>query len=164
MRNYNSKLIKKIRTIILGTLITVNITTPFITEASEDFSDTTYVDGSYLTEEDESSVVIYPRTRGVYLLEGAGAITRPFTGIAGCIGSTTATKTVSRIAINVVLQRYEDGKWYGVEAWNEYTYNDFYISIYEVMEVEGGYYYRVETTHTAYTDVTMGATNGVWFS
>lgn len=122
------------------------------------------VDGSELTMDEESSVTAYSLTRGVYLLEGTATITKPFTGWAGCFGTTTAHTAVYKIGVSVVLQEYVSGSWVSVDGWTVYEYDDYYISSYKAIQVDGGTYYRVKTSHYAATDSTMIATNGIWIS
>ncbi len=121
-------------------------------------------DGTLLTDEDESSVIVYPRMRGVYLLKGTCSITCPGNGLAGAYGSTAANFAVSKIYIGIKLEKYDDGDWYGVATATNTEYNDDYVSIYKLYSVTGGAYYRVTSEHWAASDWTAAATDGIWIA
>ncbi len=145
-------------TLVLG----MSVAVPNVAQAEEATEVGTYVDGSYLTPDTESSVEVYPRLRGVYLLKGTGTITVPGNGLVGCYGSTAATMVVSKVAVAVTLERYVNGAWYSVTSWTNTAYNTNYVSLYKGQSVTGGYYYRVTTINTAASEWSMGVTDGVW--
>lgn len=146
-------------TLALG-LYLVAPSTALEVKASEDVAE----DGTILTEDEESSVIVYPRMRGVYLLQGTGSITCPGNGLAGCYGSTAANYAVSKIYIGIKLEKYVSGSWYSLATATTTEYNDDYVSIYKLYSVTGGAYYRVTTEHWAATDWTMGVTSGIWIA
>lgn len=156
---------KKISVLMMFVMVfSLFLMVPTEVMAAEEGEDVIYVDGSALTVSEESSVLVYPLTRGVYMLEGAGSITVPMAGWAGCMGSTTANFAVSNISVNVALQEYKNGSWVSVDGWVKKAYNTYFVSSYNTYDVDGGTYYRVQTSHTAYTDWTMAATNGIWIN
>ncbi len=153
---------KIISTIMMFTLVVgMAMAVPNVAQA-EELVESTYVGESELTHDSESTVIVYPRLRGVYLSQGTGTITVPGTGLVGCAGSTAANFSVSSVYIGITLERYVSGSWYTVSSWSQSASNTNYVSIYKVASVTGGYYYRVRTTHYAASDFAMGSTNGVW--
>lgn len=146
---------------MLAVIMSMGLVVPNEVQASET-TEVVYVDGSALTEDKESSFTVYPRMRGVYLLQGTGTITVPGSGLVGCSASTTATGVVSKLSVGVRLERYVNGSWTSVSAWNNTAYNTYVVSTYKGVSVTGGYYYRVVAEHSVLTDWTMGATSGVW--
>ena len=85
------------------------------------------VDGSYLTQEGESVVTVYPRTRGVYMLNASGMITNPGIGKVGAGGSTVAHHAVNQIGLSVRVDRYVDGGWVSYTGWTYNLYSMNYI-------------------------------------
>lgn len=158
---------KSIVSLLLFTMIcTLIVGVPREVQASE--VEETEVGDSGFTDEEESSATVYAylttTLRGVYLLQGSAMITRPFTGIAGCSGSTTANYAVSVIGVTITLEKYVNGSWTTVTGWSTVEYNDYYVNSYKGISVTGGYYYRVSTSHVAGTDTAMTATSGIWFT
>lgn len=157
---------KIISTLIMMTMmLTLFVVTPTQVEASEvESTEDVLVDGSYLTTDTESTVTVYPRARGVYLLSGSGTITQQSTKVVGVAASTTATMSVSLVKATATLQRYVSGTWVSVETWESTAYNTNYASLFLQTAVTGGYYYRVLANHWAYTEWTQSATNGIWIA
>ncbi len=153
--------------LLLIMMCTAIIAMPSEVEASE-ITEESQEKESLFTEDEESNAVVYAylasTLRGVYMLKGTATITKPFTGIAGCAGSTTANFAVSTIAVTVVLERYVNGSWVSVKGWTAVKYNDYYVSSYNTQAVTSGYYYRVQTSHIAQSETTMTATSGIWFA
>lgn len=63
------------------------------------------VDGSYLTNDDSSEVTVGPMSRGIYLKSGSSNIVRAGTGKIGAGGNTVGQKTVSKITVDVTVER-----------------------------------------------------------
>ena len=122
------------------------------------------VDGSYLTQDSESTVTVYPRTRGVYMLNGSATITNPGIGKVGAGGSTVANFTVNQIGLSIRVERYIDGGWVSYTGWVHNLYDTYYAASSKIITVPRGYYYRVKTSHWAATDTTAGWTNGIWIA
>lgn len=79
-------------------------------------------------------------------------------------GTTLAAHTVERIGLAVAVERAkeEDTTWEGYDAWILHDENADKLSSSKELEVEGGYYYRVVSTHSANDDMTDSFTNGVF--
>lgn len=144
-------------TLVVG----MSMVIPNVVQA-EELVVSTYVGESELTHDGESTVIVYPRLKGVYLSQGTASITVPGTALVGCYGTTAANFVVSSVYVAVTLERYVSGSWYTVTTWTQTATNTNYVSLYKGASVTGGYYYRVKTTHYAASDYAMGVTNGVW--
>lgn len=68
------------------------------------------VDGSYLTNDDSSEVTVGSMSRGIYLKSGSSNIVRAGTGKIGAGGNTVGQKTVSKITVNVTVERLLNGR------------------------------------------------------
>ncbi len=127
------------------------------------------VDGSTLTFEDE--VVGYAknvnppdRPQGEDLLTGYSKCVRLAPGKMYAGGTTIAAHAVGRIGVSVVLERAreEDTQWSVYSAWNKFNENSDRVASSKLIEVEGGYYYRVSCIHSAGEDVSSSSTNGIF--
>ena len=81
------------------------------------------VDGSYLTNDDSSEVTVGSMSRGIYLKSGSSNIVRAGNGKIGAGGNTVGQKTVSKITVNVTVERLLNGKWAYYTSWTETNYN-----------------------------------------
>lgn len=120
------------------------------------------VDGSYLTNDDSSEVTVGPMSRGIYLKSGSSNIVRAGTGKIGAGGNTVGQKTVSKITVDVTVERYVNGKWGYYTSWIETNYNSVYVGTSKTLSVPTGYYYRVYCVHYANSDVSDSFTNGIY--
>lgn len=120
------------------------------------------VDGSYLTNDDSSEVTVGSMSRGIYLKSGSSNIVRAGTGKIGAGGNTVGQKTVSKITVNVTVERLLNGKWAYYTSWTETNYNSSYVSSSKTLSVPTGYYYRVYYIHYANSDVSDSFTNGIY--
>lgn len=120
------------------------------------------VDGSYLTNDDSSEVTVGSMSRGIYLKSGSSNIVRAGTGKIGAGGNTVGKKTVSKITVNVTVERLLNGKWAYYTSWTETNYNSSYVSSSKTLSVPTGYYYRVYCIHYANSDVSDSFTNGIY--
>lgn len=120
------------------------------------------VDGSYLTNDDSSEVTVGSMSRGIYLKSGSSNIVRAGTGKIGVGGNTVGQKTVSKITVNVTVERLLNGKWAYYTSWTETNYNSSYVSSSKTLSVPTGYYYRVYCIHYANSDVSDSFTNGIY--
>ena len=120
------------------------------------------VDGSYLTNDDSSEVTVGSMSRGIYLKSGSSNIVRAGTGKIGAGGNTVGQKTVSKITVNVTVERLLNGKWAYYTSWTETNYNSVYVSSSKTLSVPTGYYYRVCCVHYANSDVSGSFTNGIY--
>ena len=120
------------------------------------------VDGSYLTNDDSSEVTVGSTSRGIYLKSGSSNIVRAGTGKIGAGGNTVGQKVVSKITVDVTVERYVNGKWGYYTSWIETNYNSVYVSTSKTLSVPTGYYYRVGCVHYANSDVSDSFTNGIY--
>ena len=119
------------------------------------------VDGSYLTNDDSSEVTVGSTSRGIYLKSGSSNIVRAGTGKIGAGGNTVGQKVVSKITVDVTVERYMNGKWGYYTSWVETNYNSAYVSTSKTLSVPTGYY-RVCCVHYANSDVSDSYTDGIY--
>lgn len=131
---------------------------------SQASSEEPMIDGSYLTHDDESVGYDTKITRGEDLLTGysKGVEVGPGKFYAG--GSTLAAHTVKEVGVSVSVERAQKGDdhWTGYAAWHKFNENADRVSSNKMLEVEGGYYYRVCSTHSANSDMSSSFTDGVY--
>ena len=120
------------------------------------------VDGSYLTNDDSSEVTVGSKSRGIYLKSGSSSITRAGTGKIAAGGNTVGQKVVSKITVDVTVERYVNGKWGYYTSWVQTNYNSAYVSTSKTLSVPKGYYYRVYCVHYANSDVSDSYTDGIY--
>lgn len=120
------------------------------------------IDGSYLTNDDSSEVTVGSMSRGVYLKSGSSNIVRAGAGKIGAGGNTVGQKTVSKITVDVTVERLVNGKWGYYTSWTATNYNSNYVSTSKTLSVPTGYYYRVYCTHYANSDVSGSYTDGIY--
>lgn len=122
------------------------------------------IDGSYLTHEDESIGYDTKVTRGEDLMTGYSKAVRLGPGILYAGGSTIASHTVEEVGVGVIVERAQEGDdhWSVYDSWQKFNENADRVSSNKRMEVEGGYYYRVRSTHSANDDVSSSFTDGVF--
>ncbi|MBD9018624.1 MAG: hypothetical protein EGR13_10070, partial [Coprococcus comes] len=113
-----SKILSLIMTMIM--VCTLFISTQGVTKASDVPE---CVDGSYLTNDDSSEVTVGSMSRGVYLKSGSSTITKVGPGKIGAGGNTVGQKVVSKITVDVTVERYVNGKWRYYTSWVETNYN-----------------------------------------
>ena len=65
---------------------------------------------------------------------------------------------------NNSIKRAQEGdtEWSFYDSWQKKSYNVDRVGSNRMMEVEGGYYYRVRCTHSANDDVSSSFTDGVY--
>lgn len=122
------------------------------------------IDGSYLTQEQESVGYATKMTRGEYLLTGYSKAVRLGPGLLYAGGSTIAAFVVDEVGIGVIVERAQEGDdhWDYYDSWQKFNYNIDKASDNRRLEVEGGYYYRVRCFHSANSDFSSSFTNGVF--
>lgn len=122
------------------------------------------LDGSYLTNETESTGTATKITRGVHLQIGYSKlrVLGPESIYVG--GTTIGEHTCESIQISVMVQRakWEDEEWETVAFWHKENTNADLVSIGEKLEVEGDWYYRVKCIHSADGDMSDSVTNGLY--
>ena len=114
------------------------------------------LDGSYLTNETESTGTDTKITRGENLQVGYSKI------YAG--GTTIGEHTCKSIQITVIVERakWEDEEWEVVETWHKENTDADLVSTGKRLEVEGGWYYRVFSVHSADGDMSDSFTDGIY--
>lgn len=123
------------------------------------------IDGSFLTNEDESIGYATPSTRGDDLMAGYSKCVKLTNGNLYVGGSTLAAHPVERIGIAVLVERAkeEDTEWEAYDSWIVFEENQEWLSSAKELEVEGGYYYRAVCTHSAGENMSSSFTDGVYF-
>ena len=132
--------------------------------ASEVSEERPVIDGSYLTQDEESIGYATKITRGEDLMMGYSKCARlgPEKLYAG--GTTIAAHEVSEVGVGVLIERAQEGDddWSHYESWYEFLENTDRIASSRVLDVEGGYYYRVSCVHSAGEDVGDSFTDGIF--
>ena len=137
--------------LFLGSAFTVN--------AAEELE---CVDGSYLTDDDSSEVTVGSKTRGIYLKSGSSTLTKQAAGKLTAGGNTVGQIVVSKIIVNVKVQKLVNGSWQYYDSWTATNYNSAYVSSSKTKYVPSGYYYRVCCSHFANSDTSESFTNGLY--
>lgn len=131
---------------------------------AETDTDEPVLDGSKLTLDEESVGYDTKITRGQYLMVGYSKIAKlgPEKIYAG--GVTIATEDVESVMIGVIIERAQEGDttWARYGGWIDEKNDTDRINSTRILEVEGGYYYRVRCTHSANDDVSSSFTDGVY--
>ena len=127
--------------------------------------DVKQIDGSYLTDEDESIGYATPITRGDDLMAGDSKCVRLANGNHYVGETALAAHPVDRIGIAVIVERAkeEDTEWETYDSWIVRKENEEWLSSTKELNVEGGYYYRVRCIHSAGNDMSSSFTNGLFF-
>lgn len=130
--------------------------------ASQTVYATEYVDGSYLTEDEESTGIMEIVPYGMYLQTGYSVIGKKGTGLISAGGTTTAQTKVDTVKIAVIVEKYVGGKWLQYTTWQASAHNINYVSSAKNVTVPTGFYYRVRCIHSANTDASSSCTNGLY--
>lgn len=122
------------------------------------------IDGSYLIHAEESIGYATGRTRGEDLLTGYSKIVRLGPGKIYAGGTTIAAQTVEEVGVAVIVERAQEGDdaWGYYDSWEKFNLNTDRVASNRTLDVEGGYYYRVRSTHSANSDMSSSFTNGVF--
>lgn len=127
-------------------------------------ADEPVLDGSVLTQEEESIGYDTKITRGVDLLTGYSKVVRLGPGKIYAGGTTIAAHVVEDIQVSVIVERAQKGDtyWTFYDGWHKGSSNTDRVGSNRTLEVEGGYYYRVRSTHSANSDMSSSFTDGVY--
>lgn len=127
-------------------------------------TDDVILDGSYLTHEEESIGYDIKITRGVDLLAGYSKCLVRGPGKIYAGGTTIAAHTVDSVKIGVIVERAQKGddSWEYYDSWQKENFNTDRAGSNRLLDVEGGYYYRVRCFHSANSDVSSSFTDGVY--
>ena len=102
------------------------------------------VDGSLLTNDNESLGTYKNIARSIYLLEGFVRITNNGNGYVGIFGGTECNVTCNTVKLNIYLDRSSgDGNFYSYKKWENVDYNTDSLYMSKEVKVEKGYYYRL---------------------
>lgn len=153
---------KKILSALLVTVMVCTLVAGTTSNVARAEEEPEIVDGSYLTDEDSSEVVVGPKTRGIYLKSGSSSITELGSGKIGAGGSTTAQTTVSSISVHVRVQRLLNGSWASYTSWSVVKSNTSFVSTSKTLTVPKGYYYRTYCSHAAESDGSGSYTSGIY--
>ena len=131
---------------------------------SQAASEKPMIDGSYLTHDDESVGYDTKKTRGEDLLVGYSKCVEVGPGKFYGGGSTVAVHTVNEVGVGVSVERAQKGDdcWEGYDAWLKFNQNADRVSSSKMLEVEGGYYYRISCVHFSGNDMSSSFTDGVY--
>ncbi len=123
----------------------------------------TMVDGSYLTNDDESEGETSSTTRGVDLLTGTCKVSKASSTAIVAGGTTTAKHVVDDIGVSVAVERLRVGgsTWSYYKGFQATKEDAAYVSASKRYTVATGYYYRVRAVHWANDDVSGSFTNGI---
>lgn len=122
------------------------------------------IDGSYLTQEEESVGYDTKITRGEDLMTGYSKCARAGGGKVYVGGTTVAAHVVDEVGISVIIERAQEGDtaWSYCDGWQKFLNNTDRVGSNRTLLVEGGYYYRVRCIHSANSDVSSSFTNGIY--
>ena len=113
------------------------------------------IDGSILTNQQESSGTAQKISRGYYLADGSSYISDEGNHTVYISGTTTCYRTADELRADVYLQRLVDGNWETVTYQHHSEYNAYYAYNGFYILVSPGYFYRTVTNHTAITGDTV---------
>ena len=137
---------------------------PFFTAVPAQAADSPVLDGSKLTQDKESVGCTNKTTKGADMLAGYSIIfvLGPEKIYGG--GTTIANHEVDRIMVSVIVERAQEGdtEWTYYDSWQKKNENTDRVGSNRMLEVEGGYYYRVRCIHSAGDDMSSSFTNGVY--
>ena len=137
---------------------------PFFTAVPAQAADSPVLDGSKLTQDKESVGCNNKTTKGADLLVGYSKIVvlGPEKIYGG--GTTIADHEVDRIMVSVIVERAQEGdtEWTYYDSWQKKNENTDRVGSNRMLEVEGGYYYRVRCIHSAGDDMSSSFTDGVY--
>ena len=121
------------------------------------------VDGSYLTQDEESIGEAVLIMRGDYLQAGTSKVSKASSTAINAGGTTTSKRTVSEIGITCTVERLKVGTstWSYYKTWTAEKTSASSVSTSKNLTVPKGYYYRVRSIHWANSDASSSFTNGI---
>ncbi len=124
------------------------------------------IDGSELTYDTESMGWAQLLMRGVYLQAGYSKIVRLGPGVIYAGGTTLADCVVDSVQVSVIVERCTEDEpvdtWHYVDSWHKENVNADSAASSRRLEVDGNYYYRVRSIHSANSDVSSSYTDGIF--
>lgn len=107
------------------------------------------IDGSILTDEQESSGEYLSVARSTYLHQGTVRITNNGKGYVGIFGGTECNVSCNTVKLNVYLERSSGSEdFYSYKKWENVDYNTNSLYLSKEIKVEKGYYYRLRGYHS----------------
>lgn len=127
-------------------------------------SEENIIDGSRLTHQEESVGYTEKNAKGQYLLAGYSKCVKMKDGKLYAGGTTIATQNVEDIHVSVMIERAQKGDtaWKYFDSWEKTNHNIDRVGSNRALAVEGGYYYRVRSLHSANSDVSSSYTDGIY--
>lgn len=125
------------------------------------------IDGSVLTDEQESSGEYLSVARSTYLHQGTVRITNNGNGYVGIFGGTECNVSCNTVKLNVYLERSSgNGNFYSYQKWENVEYNTNSVYMSTQVKVEKGYYYRLRGYHSCTKNGVIenggSVTNGIY--
>lgn len=125
------------------------------------------IDGSVLTDEQESSGEYLSVARSTYLHQGTVRITNNGNGYVGIFGGTECNVSCNTVKLNVYLERSSgNGNFYSYQKWENVEYNTNSVYMSTQIKVEKGYYYRLRGYHSCTKNGVIenggSVTNGIY--
>lgn len=127
------------------------------------------VDGSYLTNDENSTGYSNSKTKGIYLMDGECSITKAGRNRIYAYAATTANQEVNYLCTIVYVDQYQEDidDWWQIDAtWEEEKEHHYFLSTARTITVDRGYYYRVRADHFAGDqypyDETTSFTDGIY--
>ena len=153
---------KRIVSMCLAALLVGGLSISATQEAKA--ADEKMIDGSKLTHESESLGYDTKITRGTDLLTGYSKVTKLGKGKLYAGGTTIASHTVNSVQVVVIVERAKDKdkKWNVYDTWQKENLNADRVASNRTLNVDGNYYYRVRSTHTANSDMSSSFTDGIY--
>ena len=143
------KSIRKIVSVVLiVTLILAYNITIFASEYPENVGDV--VDGSLLTNDESSELILKSRTRGNILDSGIARLSDNGNGSVNSYGAVMAAVICDRLELRLTLQRLQGGTWTTVKTFSNTAYNTSLLTKSYNTNVTGGYYYRLKAACIAF--------------
>lgn len=98
------------------------------------------------------------------MLTGYSKIVRLGPGKIYAGGTTIAAHIVENVQVSVIVERAQEGDeaWATYDGWHKENTNTDRVGANRALEVEGGYYYRVRSIHSANSDLSSSFTDGVY--
>lgn len=133
-------------------------------------SETVIVDGSELTNAEQSVGKTATGARGIHTLEGECCVTKKGKGKIYVSAATTAHHKVDFIQACLRVDRYNPstGRWGQIHYQEGTARNNFFVDTGRTLDVKGGYYYRSTGQHFCGMDrdpsyeYSTSITNGIW--
>lgn len=144
------KTIKKVLVLFISLVAMISFSITALAEESWRELLGTTVDGSVLTDKNESTGTARQKIeRGYYLSDGSSYISDEGNNVVYISGSTYCHRTAEELRADVYLQRLVNGNWVTVTYQHYSKYNTYYAHNGFDILVKPGYFYRTVTNHVA---------------